>query len=314
VLAAPFAVLSFLFATQVDVRSATNCPSARDVFDRLTPLLPSAPDAAQIEAPDLAEVVLLGIAPDGTSDLLIRLSDGARSPIGERRVFLRGSCSEMAEFVAAIFAAWKTDPRSRVDAPLAPVPVTATEARAAARQPPSPPAQGRFDVSLGASSGAAFVGGTALSGSLEVRAGMATSMWQLRVGMAGETERQLALASGQVDWHHTQASLGLAWQGLSQYWILALDLGPVAGWASLSGRGFASARGARSFEYGATTGLRSGRRLGRWAIWLEVRPTVWATSKQARVTTLDGAQTRDVPRAELVVSFGVSARLRPSIP
>lgn len=311
-LGAPFALLTLLFATQVDVRSVTNCPSARDVSDHLTPLLPNAPDTAQNDAQDLAEVVLLGISPDGSSDLLLRLSDAARVPVGERRVSLRGSCLDMAEFVAAIFAAWKTDPQTRVVEPTTPIAAPAKAAQAGAQQPPSPPAPGRFDVSLGASAGAVFAGGTALSGSLELRAGSVTSPWQVRLGFTGETDRQLDLASGQVDWHHTQASLGLAWHRLAPSWILALDLGPVAGWASLSGRDFASSLEARSFEYGATAGLRTGRRLGRWAIWLEARPTVWATSKQARVTTPDGAQTRDIPRAEVVVGLGVSARLRPS--
>jgi hypothetical protein len=312
VLGAPFALLTLLFATQVDVRSATNCPSARDVFDHLTPLLPGTPDATQREERDLAEVVLLGISPDGTSDLLLRLSDAAQVPIGERRVSLRGSCSDMAEFVAAIFAAWKTDPQTRVVEPTTPIAARAKEPGSVAQQPASPVSPGRLDLSLGASAGAAFVGGMALSGSLELRAGTMTSAWHVRLACTGETDRQLDLASGQVDWQHSQVSLGLAWQRLARSWVLALDLGPVAGWASVSGRDFASSREARSFEYGATAGLRTGRGLGRWAIWLEARPTVWATSKQARVTTPDGTETRDLPRAEIVVGLGVSTRLRPS--
>jgi hypothetical protein len=299
VLVTPLAVVSLALVAQVDVRSTTNCPSARDVSEHLMPLLPK--DAYGDADSEDAEVTLLGTSPDGASELLIRLSDAARTTIGERRVSLRGSCSDMAEFVAAIFAAWKIDPSASIPRRLV---LEDRSERASQPRRKSP-----FETWIGAGVGVATVGGVAAAGNLEARVGRAASSWQLRLSVAGETNRRFTLASGQVDWQHTSASLGIAWRRRHPSWVLSVDAGGVAGWATLTGQQFPDSRQARTFEYGATTGVRAGRRWGRWALWLEARPTLWATRKNARVTTDGGAQTEELPLGELVVGLGLSATL-----
>jgi hypothetical protein len=218
----------------VEVRSTTDCPSAQEVSTRLVPLLPPFTDPTA--ARDLARIQVLEIHHDGTTRLWLRLSRPDGSDIGTRRVSLPGSCVEMAETVATLFAAWKIDPQTGGSAdqespPEESPPVVESHAPPAALPRPATP----LDYLLGASTGAALVGGIAATGSLELRVGRPTSPWQVRLGVAGQTVRRSDLAPpGQVEWQHTHAALGLALRLPHPRWLLSLDAGPLAGWVTLA--------------------------------------------------------------------------------
>jgi hypothetical protein len=155
-----------------------------------------------------------------------------------------------------------------------------------------------------------MVGGIAATGNLEVLAGRPTSHWQLRLSVAAETSRQSDLAPpGQVDWQHTNAALGLAWRLLNPRWLLSLDAGPLAGWVTLSGQGFAPGRQKRSFEYGGTSGFRLGRKIGRWSVWAEARVAVWGQGHRATLT--GSTAVRDLPLVDTTASLGFSMPLIP---
>jgi hypothetical protein len=301
VISVPLVLVTLLAAGQVEVRSTTNCPSAAEIYGRIDPLLPGATTSPQFKGPDLADVRVLGVHPDGTSDLLLRLFDSASVVIGQRSVSLRGTCSEMAEAVSAIFAAWKTNPNASISVETH---KDATTSRFATQLP-------RVEAVVGAGVGVAYVGGMAASGNLEFRLGLAASHWQLRFGFTGETTRRLEFESGQVDWQHTTATLGLGWRWLDPDWLLSLDAGPVVGWATLAGSGFSSSRQQRSFEYGAVAGLRAGRKLGRWSLWVETRSTLWAMVKQARVTVSNSTLAKDLPGLDMTASLGISMAFFP---
>ncbi|HEX7596997.1 MAG TPA: hypothetical protein VF518_02220 [Polyangia bacterium] len=297
-------IAATLWLAAVEVRSTTDCPSAQAVTERLIPLLP--PSTGPGDARDVAQIQVVEIRGDGTADLWLRLLRADASEIGDRRVSLQGSCSEMAEAVATIFATWKTDPRPEGFAAPKDTAILEEETPPAALGS-SPPAY--FEYLLGAGVGVAMVGGTAAAGNLEVLAGRPTSHWQLRLSVAGQTSRQVALAPGSVDWQHSSAALGLAWRLLNPRWLVGLDAGPLAGWATVSGQGFASSRQKRSFEYGGTTGVRLGRKIGRWAFWAEARVALWIQGYRAQL--IGSSAARDLPIFDATASLGASVSLFP---
>jgi hypothetical protein len=293
-----FLALAAILATSaVDVRSATQCPSGVEVGEHLRPLLPQAMDAAA--PPHVAQLEAVEAGADDMTALRLRLYRADGHVIGDRRVALQGTCQEMADAVAAIIAAWETTPMPGTSLEESPTPTIATSSA-----PEVPGQRSGLQLAAGASAGVALVGGVAAAGNVELVLGRPASRWQARIGAGTETARRLDLPPGGVDWSHTTFAAGLVVRSLHPRWALAFDAGPVMGWATLAGSGFTTVRAPqRSFEYGATGGLRAGRRVGRMAVWLEGRTRLWAQGLQARVT---GGSTGDVPLWELAASLGMS--------
>lgn len=294
-------------ASPVDVRSSTNCPSTEDVVERLLPLLPAAAGVA--EGPDVADIQVGAVQAGGALELHLRLVRPDASVVGDRRLLMQGACQDLAEAVAMVIAAWETKPLPGVvsdDVPVPTVRVTASAPQVHASQPVSVQIR-PWQVLVGAGAGAALVGGNAATGAVDVLLGREASHWQLRFGVASETARQLNLSPGRVDWQHNTAALGVCWRVLDPAWLLALDAGPAAGWAKLTGNGFSANRKQRSFEYGAQAGLRAGRNFGRWTLWAEWRTNLWARLQRA---TVDGADSSaQLPQLDTAVGLGLSAML-----
>lgn len=275
----------------VDVRSTSPCPSSEDITLRLRPLLPDPtggePDVATVEASD-------------ADALHIRLVRANGSEVGDRRVVAQGDCAETAATVAAVIAAWKTEPRLPPPGivpvvPNAPVPD-------GAKAEPAP-----WRLRLGAGAGAAFVGGVAAVGRLEALVGPTASRLGARVGFAAETTRTMSLYSGGVDWSHTTFEATVSVRTLAPTWSLAFDAGPALGWATLDGRDFSENRRQRSFEYGGVAGVRLTRGLGRWSLWSEVRAYGWLRTQRASVA--GGESPKDLPWGDVAASVGVSAAI-----
>ena len=306
VLAFSSMLLAAVLATgSVDVRSATNCPSSEDVAARLLQLLPPA-SVGPPEGQDVAWISVVDVNQGGATALSLRLVKADASVTGARRLVMQGTCQDMAEAVATVIAAWETRPLPGA----APVDGTQVEPRqgplvARAKTATSSP----WQVEVGAGAGAVLVGGIATMGAIDIRVGRAASRWQMRLGVTDETSRQLDLPPGHVDWKHTGATVGLCWRLRNPSWLLALDAGATAGWATLAGRGYVPERNQHPFEYGVATGLRVGRTLGRFAVWAEWRGSAWIQGQRA---TLDGASPSsgaDLPQADMSVGLGVSAVL-----
>jgi hypothetical protein len=305
--------IATLFATGfVDVHSTTDCPSTSDIVDRLVPLL-------SVEIPadssmDVATIEVAGVGADGTTELRLRLVRADTYVVGDRRFPLEGSCQEMAETIATVIAAWETEPALSVAA----TKESPRTVAAAASPPPTTVAptsvayQVPMEIALGAGAGIAVIGGIAAAGNVELVFGRATSHWQLRLSVAGETNRHVELAPGQVNWHHTTAGAGLLWRLLATSWLLSLDAGPVAGWATLAGQGYTPDRKQTTFEYGIAGGVRAGRRLGRWSVWAEWRMNLWAQGQRARLTSAEGpvdSVSEDLSQVDMTVILGMSVLL-----
>jgi hypothetical protein len=291
----------------VDVRTAAECPSAQGISERLAPLLPNV--AGSTEPRDMALVDVVETRPNGSTDVLIRLLRPDNSEVGNRRVSLDGTCQDKAEAVAAILAAWETDPASES------TPVEEPEAPPARNEAPiepvvsAPVKSASWSVLVGAGAGAALVGGVAANGMVEATAGKRDSHWHLRMGVTAQTARTLDLSpTGHADWQHTGFALGVLWRTLGP-WPLSFDAGPVLGWAAISGTGFSSNRQQRVFEYGAAAGLRMGHTWGRWTLWAEGRAIVWFLEEKA--TANSGADSKDLPPLDATASLGVSLALFP---
>ena len=297
-------IATVIAATSVDVRSATNCPSTEAVVERLLPLLA----AGAAEERDVAQLEVGEVQAGGAMELRLRLGRADASVVGDRRLLMQGTCQDMAEAVAMVIAAWETKPLPAAVPDVAPVPaVTEASAPLRAYQPALRQNQ-PWQLLVGAGAGAALVGGLAATGGVDIQVGRAASPWQLRFGLVGETARQVNLNPGYVDWQHTTAMLGACWRLLDPAWLLSLDAGPAAGWATLVGNGFSPNHQQRSFEYGVEAGLRAGLKLGRWVAWAEWRTRMWANVQRA---TLDGDSTSaaELHQVDTAVSLGLSAAL-----
>jgi len=267
----------------VEVRAATDCPAGDEIASHLRPMLPSGWSMGP--AGDVASVELAEPQADGSVGIHLRLVRPDGSSGGERSLVLQGGCAEMAEAVATIIATWETD------FALATPPVAARSVPAVvAPARPAPVSQGRSDIpagwdfSLGATVGAAMIGGVAATVGAEVAAGRVTSLWRLRIAASTQTARQLTFGQGEVSWKHTTIALGLVLRTAGPRWRFSVDAGPVLGWATLGGQGYDENRTASPFEYGLGGALRVERAVGRFAIWVEWRTNVWPRSQEAMLT------------------------------
>lgn len=310
--ALPTTAFAVIVALQVDVHSATNCPSSEDVSARLASLLPSA-DAGRTRDGDGASVQLVAVRQDGSADLRIELTSATGVRVGERLVSSRGTCAQMAEVVAAVLAAWESDPPPLpVDSlALAQVP-TAGAGRAGVAEASSVQAdhrdnhRGDYRGSFGVGGGVALLGGVAGALKLAAEAGAGASPWYLAIEASTQSSRTLVLAGGQADWRHSTAGLGMGWRRLGAKVAVSVDAGPTLGWARLAGRGYANGNETHdSFEYGLSGGLRLGRPWRRWQLWAEVRPRWWLKGQRARVGNRPSSSA-EVPALELMAYVGAS--------
>lgn len=283
-------------SNSVDIRSAPECPSARQIASQLDPLLPSEPSPGR--ARDLGFVDIVESWPDGTVGFHLRLFHPDGTVLGDRRLVLQTGCEEMAEAVASVLAAWETDfQQAPAVEPSTSVSIT------------SLPPRSRLRLELGVFTGGAFMGGAALSGGIEAVAGLHASRWQLRIASATETDRTLKLDVGEVRWHHTTVSAGLMFRSLGSAWGGSADLDALLGWATLGGHGYSSNYQQRSFEYGASAGFRVRRSFGRFCVWAEGRTNLWA--KNQRASLAYSGERAELRNWDVLASLGVSVTLFP---
>ena len=293
--------VALLASHPVDVRSSTSCPSSQSIAEHLRPLLPdptatgSSPDIATVEAAD---------GSGANARLRVRLVRANGSEVGDRRVPVQGDCVEVAATVAAVIAAWESEPL--------PAAASAAPATIAVPAPAAPTTPSTWRVLIGAGGGVALVGGVAGVGRMEALAGRSSSRLFGRLGFAGETARSVSLSggnvSGNVDWQHATVEAGLLLRTLHPVWPSSMDAGLALGWATLEGQGFSQNRVKRSFEYGAMAAVRLGRNLGRWCLWAEARAYGWARGQRVSVAG-DTPGSKDLPFVDVTASVGLSAPL-----
>ncbi|MGD0837749.1 MAG: hypothetical protein ABSB49_13990 [Polyangia bacterium] len=277
----------------VDIRSSTDCPSSQEIAQRLQPLLPDRPE--QQYPADIASV---DVTENGKTETRLRLHligpDGA--DVGDRTVLVQSDCTEAAATVAAVIAAWETEPLS--------MPVT-TSPKASSDVASVTPS--RWRVSAGAGGGLGLVGGVAAVGRIEALVGRGNSRLEARIGADSETARTISLSSGSVDWQHTSFEASVVLRTLHPMWPLSIDAGLALGWATLEGQGYSPDRQVRSFEYGACAAIRLARNLNRWALWAEVRTYGWAQEQRASLT--GEIATTVLPRVDVTADVGLAVPL-----
>jgi hypothetical protein len=289
-LATSITVATLMLASGVEVHSTSECPSREAIVAKLGLL------ASSGEQNDVAWVDVVAKQPDGTTSLRLRLLRPDASLVGDRQLVVRGGCDEMADTVATVLAAWRAPP----------LPATAPAAELARDAAPA-----ALQAWLGAGGGAAFVGGMAASGNLELVAGHAASPARARVALVAQTGRQRELENGEVSWRRTHAELGLGWQSRGatngSYWQTSADAEVLLGWLRASGQGFSQNVRQDALEYGVGAGLRGERKHGAWAWWLEGRTTIWAQPQRA---VLWGSEaSASLPRLDVLLTLGVSRLL-----
>ena len=291
--------LAVWLATPVEVHSATACPSSEAITTRLAPLLPTAETRNSLA--DQADLQVSQGDGGGPTRLRLRLVGADGALIGQRDLPLSESCVELAETIAVLLASWESSPHTEIP----PIPETPVIARPT---PVSAGASPGFELQLGAGVGAALVGGTAASGRLEIGFGSLGSHWQGRIGFAGQTARQTALAPGQVSWRHSMAMVSLVWRTLNPNWLVSADIGPLLGFATLSGQDFAVNQQQNSFEFGLDAGLRAGRRWRRFTLWVDLRGESWRQRQRAVVT---GTAPLALDPWDLAATLGLSVSFFP---
>jgi hypothetical protein len=287
-------LLSWLLAAgTVEVSSAVPCPSSADVNARLQPLLPRA--SAEHAERHLATLDVIEPS-DGRKAVHMRLLRSDFSVIGDRHLFLTGDCQAMAEAAAVVIAAWETEDPSTL-----PAPVVESAAAPAPSQAPRP----SFQLLGGMGAGSGFVGGMALVGNVEAQVGRSASHWRLRLSAMREWDRRIDLKPGHADWYHTMLTVGLVLHGSAGAWVGSVDLGPTLGWVTVQGVGFTTNLKSNSLEYGVAGGVRAGRRLGRWTLWVEGRSHGWLRGQRALLTNVADSNAV-MPRADVSASAGTT--------
>jgi hypothetical protein len=292
-------LLAVWLASPVEVHSATVCPSSQAITARLAPLLSTA--ETRSSPADQADLQVSQGDGGGPTRLRLRLVDADGALIGQRDLPLSESCVELAETIAVLLASWESSPHTEIP----PIPETVI----AKPTPVSADANHRFELQFGAGVGTALVGGTAASGRLEIGLGSLQSHWQGRIGFAGQTARQTALAPGQVSWRHSMATASLVWRTLNPSWLVSADIGPLLGVATLSGQEFPVNQKQNSFEYGLEAGLRAGRRWRRFTLWVDLRAEAWR--QQQRAVVSGGAAPLTLAPWDLAATLGLSVSLFP---
>jgi len=301
-----------LLAGPIEIRTTSDCPSATDLVAELRPLMPDPRANLRTVSGegDVATVEVLETGTDGTTAIHLRVVRDGALVMGDRRLFLRESCSSRAQTIATVIAAWETAQPLEADAMReAPAAHENTVSQAAPRTTP-------WQARIGLGLGAAWVGGTAAAGMAEAQLGPALSHWQVRLGFAAQGSRTRDLPPGQVEWQHTGASAGVVLRSLSPAWPVAIDVGACAGWATLQGQGYSAGDlRQRSFEYGLVAAGRAGRKFGRWTLWAEIRTNVWMRSQRALLESAPGQGARQLEGQvelrpfDVATSAGVSVSL-----
>jgi len=280
---------------RVVVESATTCPTAAEVEERLRVLLPPLAEGA---APERARLAV----EDGALHVRLLSADGA--PIAERTVTVTASCADRANVVAVVIAAWDVQQRAEhVDDPSLP------HARPAPPSPPTvvavaapPPASSRPRLELAFAPGLAFADGVASpSGTLTA------SLWGRRFGgrfgVFGLLPHSDGIADGSARWTRFGATFELAARATGRLGRLDGHAGIVSGAVVASGAGFALNERTGSFSPGALAGADWSYLFGHMFAGVGASLSLYPT--QRLVFSADSPVARTLPHLQPVVDLAV---------
>jgi hypothetical protein len=240
----------------VAVESATDCPTAAEVEQRLRVLLPPLGEGVEPARASLA-------VEEGSLRVRLRAADGAT--IAERTLTVAASCADRANVVAVVIAAWDVQQRAeRVDDPTLPrtpraAPPPAAPTVVVAAPPPAEPAGPQLELQL--EPGVTFADG------LMPSAALAASLWGrrlgARLGLFGLLPRTEVLGAGQARWTRVGGTLEAAARASGRLGRLDGHAGLVAGAVVARGQGFDVDHDTTAFSPGACLGVDWSYLLGR---------------------------------------------------
>ena len=285
-----------LMGLAVVVEGTTTCPAPAQVEQSLAPLLAEVPAGTQ---PDHARLVQTG----DTIEIALRTASGRLLATGHLPA--QPACDDLAAAIAVMIAAWEGElggstAAISLDAPAPP-------------EPPEPPERRVAESALVYELGAGLVagwGGEGITGggSLELWLGSAASSWAGHVSLLGLSSEHRSLPPGSVSWTRPRGAIGGRYRlGRGQGVALDLRADAIAAAVVLWGDGFSSNATAVSFDPGLSGGARLDVSSGRWTFFLEASALGWLRGQRAEVTGV--AQAVDLPRAEVLLQLGVTARL-----
>ena len=284
----PASIVALFVALQPRVSSDSNCPSASDIEDNLSVLLP-----AEMVRPGTVAVMS---RPDG---LAIHLQPEGTEQSEERSITVGSACEERAKAAAVAIATWwptQPAPRDITPAPVAPTLATPT---------PRPKAH---VVTVAAGGFASLIAGSAAPG---VHAEVAWAPWAsalaFRLDLAGTGSHGASLGPGQVQFRRLASEVGAAWSRGP----LRLDGAAVVSLVSAEGQGYAPNQQSNGASLGLSAGARLSWKIGRWAPWLEMRGVAWPQSQRIVVTdSATGTRSqRSLPHVEMQLGAGISCSL-----
>jgi hypothetical protein len=284
----PASIVALFVALQPHVASDSNCPSASDIEDNLSVLLP-----AEMVRPGTAAVIS---RPDG---LAIHLQPEGTEQSEERSITVGSGCEERAKAAAVAIATWWPTQPAAKDSPPATVAVTLAT--------PAPRPKARV-VTVAAGGFASLIAGSAAPG---VHAEVAWAPWAgalaFRLDLAGIGAHGASLGSGQVQFRRLASEVGAAWSRGP----LRLDGAAVVSLVFVEGQGYTSNQQSNGASLGLSAGARLSWALGRWAPWLELRGVAWPQSQRIVVTdSATGARSEhSLPHGELQLGAGISVPL-----
>jgi hypothetical protein len=306
-------------AIGVKIRSSADCPSSTAVTAALVGLMP--PPNADALAADIADVRLDA----GAAVVRLRTSDGAF--VAEKRLPTGLSCSERADAVAVILAAWEVRLQSgaRTSLPLPPddSPAPGPRAVSAIAPPPSaappvpatdlataPPAENPvssppWQFSLGAGAFGSFAGSDLRGGTtIEATAGRPASPYAIGVSGFWVGDHQADLSNGQGAWWRMGATV----DGRRTFRTDATDLEARLAIAlarlEVEGKSFPSTGTDVLVDPGLIGGLRLISQNKTLRPWLDLGLAYWPRTHALAVSGTD--RSIDLPHFELMLGVGLS--------
>jgi hypothetical protein len=294
----------WLAQSGMEVTGDSTCPTPAEVQDQLAALAP-ATDGDATAKPPLHRVNISGAGPSVQVELL----DLDGRLVADRTLERTGSCSDVAEAVAVILAAWEAKLNPNVATPVVRAPdaqpyqpVSSPVVESVKPQPSRPAAyDGGLAVLVSSAGGDAALGGR-LEGCL-FPAGRSLGLDVALSATATHTQ-SIATPASAAQWTRAALSAGPTYRLRRNALMLDLHAGPVLALLHVQGAGLSPAASDTSAQLGVQAGFRALWARSIAAGWLGVDVTTYPG--QDRLTIGNYGEVGQLPHVDVQITFGLS--------
>lgn len=320
-------LIPVVLGSALRVEGVGTCPDPSEVSANVRKVVDLSDESAQ--------KVHATLSRDGTW-LVLHLSGGDNSSLGERRLPYEGDCAVLARAAAVVFAAWLSEEHAEFLVNLPPVNAGTPPVEAAAPSPPpplpalepppprvptraiepkAPPAvsavtRRRFSLSAalgGVSNGAQFAPGAWLGLSWDPSStGFGA---RLGVGWTGTRSRDLQDTAHQYTWSRWPLLVGPYLRLMRGRASFDLEGGGALAWLRVGGQNFSSNSSYDDASYGAYAKLTFMPPAAPWHAFVSVAPVLWLrrASAQAKINGLE--TNAKIPSFEALFALGAQLPL-----